>query len=605
AITAQREKPQVLVGFVGATGTGKSTLVNALLGFEDLLPCDDERACTSAIVQIKWNTYTDKDKLFSAVVDYISADEWKADLVQLYQDVNYEEELDELEEGEDDIDRYNRIDEMMSRVQTVYPNITSVDDLAKTTVDKLMAHPNVQPRLGTTLEMNFPALQSFAAAIKKFIDSSAGRGNEFAAWPLVKFCKLRVKSPLLENGIVLVDIPGNLDNDAARSSLSAAYTQKLAVTCVLSRADRAPSDKGAQDLLSKSMQRNLQLDGLFNGDGLCFIVAKTDASMKESRYLTQHPELAQELSKLLEDETRHKSKLEYLERTVANWEMEFLKFRRRRAELTEKLRILEKKGANARVVPRKRKVKSESDELDTEELDKLSKPIDIEYQKLWNSRAYARTKHDNALENFHKHNDMKQKTKSSFRNLQSIITAACINNRNIISTAALVRNYERVKDSMGESSSKTTLKVFCVSALRYLEISQTGESVKGFRSVHDTKIPRLREWLAEATLKQREESVTALLEEIDRCQQTLAGWVKDTSAVHIMSDEVRADLEEDFRAKCSEFLEVCLLAESSPKHYKCFDLLNFASRDAQHSVLLLFMASRNYSRRTSMEFCQV
>jgi GTP-binding protein EngB required for normal cell division len=43
------------VGFLGKSGAGKSSLINVLLDHEDLLPADDEKACTASVVEIAWN----------------------------------------------------------------------------------------------------------------------------------------------------------------------------------------------------------------------------------------------------------------------------------------------------------------------------------------------------------------------------------------------------------------------------------------------------------------------------------------------------------------------------------------------------------------------
>ena len=66
---------RVTVGLVGDTGCGKSSLLNALLDEEMLLPKNCFRASTAVPVEISWNTSTDWAETYRAEVDFISQDE--------------------------------------------------------------------------------------------------------------------------------------------------------------------------------------------------------------------------------------------------------------------------------------------------------------------------------------------------------------------------------------------------------------------------------------------------------------------------------------------------------------------------------------------------
>jgi len=54
-----------------------------------------------------------------------------------------------------------------------------------------------------------------------------------------------VKSSILEPGIVLVDLPGNLDSNAARSAIAERYSKELSVSCVVANVSRGISEKNA------------------------------------------------------------------------------------------------------------------------------------------------------------------------------------------------------------------------------------------------------------------------------------------------------------------------------------------------------------------------
>jgi ABC-type glutathione transport system ATPase component len=67
--------PRVLVGLVGETGAGKSSMVNALIGEEGLIPCNAMRACTAVPVEIAYNTSDDPAELYRGEIEFVSQDE--------------------------------------------------------------------------------------------------------------------------------------------------------------------------------------------------------------------------------------------------------------------------------------------------------------------------------------------------------------------------------------------------------------------------------------------------------------------------------------------------------------------------------------------------
>lgn len=212
---------------------------------EDLLPCDDERACTAVIVEISHQNTEDEMKQYSAVIERISSQDWQHELERLYCDLKAKDHNDG-DYGEVDLDRNERIKETFQKVQEVYPHIKNTDALSKSSVISLLEHENVRCILGKSKEIHCADAKQFASMIKSYIGSTAstdGTTKAFAQWPLVKKVSLSIKAKILQKGLVLVDLPGSMDTNSARGALAESYLKNLSVTCVVAPTTRASSDR--------------------------------------------------------------------------------------------------------------------------------------------------------------------------------------------------------------------------------------------------------------------------------------------------------------------------------------------------------------------------
>jgi hypothetical protein len=245
-LRTEKRECKVLIGFLGVTGAGKSSMINALLEHEDLLPADDEKACTAVCVEIMWNGLENPAQAFQARIDRISAEDWRIEMEKLFQDISDQAQNKDDENGEPDLERDMRIKTAFQKLKCVYPHIRSIQDLKNLTVKDLLEHPNVKNILGQSKWISNKSLEEFASAIKPYIDSSTskeGSGKSFAQWPLVKLVRLLVKSRILMDGIILVDLPGSMDTNTSRSAVAENYQKNLTVTCVVAPTARAASDK--------------------------------------------------------------------------------------------------------------------------------------------------------------------------------------------------------------------------------------------------------------------------------------------------------------------------------------------------------------------------
>jgi hypothetical protein len=81
------ETPCIAVGFLGYTGSGKSSLVNALVDEEMLVPCNAMRASTSVVAEIACNKSEDPAEAYAAKIEFIFKAEWPAEFRVLPDDI--------------------------------------------------------------------------------------------------------------------------------------------------------------------------------------------------------------------------------------------------------------------------------------------------------------------------------------------------------------------------------------------------------------------------------------------------------------------------------------------------------------------------------------
>lgn len=259
----ERRECQIHIGFLGGSGTGKSSVINALLGEEDLLPVSDEVASTAVIVEISYNNSEDPERMYSATIEGVSKSEIQQELKELYEDMAaWNLGVEEEEEEEPDTEIMQRMQDTVSKYKCVFAELKTLDDWAKTSVDKLLATNDAQLLMDKKRTITKDNLKEFAASIKPFIDTSKKKdgGVSNSLWPLVKVVKLFIKAPILKAGIVFVDLPGVHDTSAARNAIARNHMKNLDISCVVAPSVRAGSDKGAHVILNSIQKRDMQFD---------------------------------------------------------------------------------------------------------------------------------------------------------------------------------------------------------------------------------------------------------------------------------------------------------------------------------------------------------
>lgn len=254
----QSKRPQYLLGVIGATGHGKSSLINSLLGEAQLVPTNCMRACTAVVTEISWNPSENPKERYVGHIEFISVDEWRFELDQLFSDLM-------LSSGELVGDANNKATDAgvaWAKIKAVYPHITS-QNFAETNAHTLINDPTVTSLLGATKTVYGATAKTFYKDIRTYVDSKqkapaaenedithedrdelnnlqnendtefenekSGNGDSEHVerrpavkervrelWPLIKVVKIQTKADVLSTGATIVDLVGLKINPLAK-----------------------------------------------------------------------------------------------------------------------------------------------------------------------------------------------------------------------------------------------------------------------------------------------------------------------------------------------------------------------------------------------------
>ncbi|CZR50756.1 uncharacterized protein PAC_00630 [Phialocephala subalpina] len=287
-----------IIGVVGNTGAGKSSVINAMLEEERLVPTNCMRACTAVVTEMSWNSSDDENSKYRADIEFIKPEDWRKDL-----ELSLSELIDSSGNVSNDCTKpESEAGIAYAKIKAVYPNKTK-EDIASSSVAQLMREPGVANVLGTTKNIAKPHSDMFYKALQRYVDSKekAEKKNKkkdkgdkpepktMEFWPLIKVVRIYTKAECLSTGAVIVDLPGVHDSNAARAAVAQGYMKQctggflsteshakanLSGLFIVAPINRAVDDKAAKSLLGESFKRQLKFDGTYSR--ITFICSKTD-----------------------------------------------------------------------------------------------------------------------------------------------------------------------------------------------------------------------------------------------------------------------------------------------------------------------------------------
>ncbi|KAI0417897.1 hypothetical protein F5X98DRAFT_363421 [Xylaria grammica] len=603
AIVALRERTaptRTVVGVVGNTGAGKSSVINALLDEERLLPTNCLRACTASPTEISFNYSDDPQELYRAEIEFISIEEWIRELQVLFSD---------LLDGNGQVSREaTKTDSeagiAYAKVKAVYPKKTK-EMLAQANARDLANEPAVRAILGTTKVLKKETAKEIYQEMQRYVDSKekstgpVGRKERADAsmeyWPLIKVVRIFTKANALSTGAVIVDLPGVQDSNAARAAVAANYMKSCTGLWIVAPITRAVDDKTAKTLLGDSFKRQLKYDGTYSA--VSFICSKTDdisiteaadslgleAELSESWDVAEKLRVTQrslesQISNLKEAKNVLGQELDECEAKTDLWED--LQFEIVNGKTVYAPSNPKKRRRSVRPLGSRKNMKSDVDDdwdaSDSGPSDKensqseqsreplTEKKIEEQLSLLRAQRKKIRGERrpiDSEIAGF---GQEIKKLQAEREKVLADVKAICIQGRNNYSTGAIKQDFamgvkELDQENAAEEDDETfdpdqdtrdydkvaqSLPVFCVSSRAYQKLSGKLEKddfqSHGFSSIEDTEIPKLQEHAKQLTEARRTSHCRHFLNDLSRLVNSMKLWSADDSTGPNLTDDEKS-----------------------------------------------------------------
>ncbi|TQN64072.1 Nuclear GTPase SLIP-GC [Colletotrichum shisoi] len=612
-LQARSQPSRTIVGVVGNTGAGKSSVINALLDEERLLPTNCLRACTASPTEISYNHSQEPEELYRSEIHFISLEDWQKELKTLFTDL-----IDD--NGNISRDCTNEDSEAgiaYAKIRSVYPSKTK-EMISKSTPERLANEAAVARVLGTVKKLKAATAQDLYASMQRYVDSKEKNPHtkkdvSMEFWPLIKVVRIFTKATALSTGAVIVDLPGVQDSNAARAAVAQNYMKTCSGLWIVAPINRAVDDKTAKSLLGDSFRRQLKYDGIYSA--VTFICSKTDdiSVTEAAESLDIESDISESWAKIeslrskirdlkeaLSNAKDEKSDLvDSLEQIDSDWDKwDDLAVQHAAGEVvyapsdSSKKSKKRKRGASIFKSRKNRHRSSDSDDSSDDsdansDSDKENNPDMENRQPLTEDKIQEEQAELKMLkkevrqsrkEVDAKISDIRQemkKVQSEEERLLGMVKSVCIQGRNRYSKSAIQRDFALgIKELDQEAAIEEdenqfnpdedmrdydevarNLPVFCVSSRAYQNmrgrLQRDDFNNDGFRNVEETDIPQLQQHAKKLTESGRAATCRRFLNEMCQLLNSMKMWAANDGSQSMLSGREQRREETMLRARLS------------------------------------------------------
>ncbi|KAI4618246.1 uncharacterized protein J4E87_007914 [Alternaria ethzedia] len=253
----------VRISVAGDTGAGKSALLNALLGVVNLnVESDGGSACTCVITEFQ-QAPPSQTKAYAAEVEFFDVTiciKMVTDLFTQWYNAKQKQRQDADDLDDKDLDQIKTARDCLQllfadrleygTMEKFLSTATSAKDQKVikqlTTWTTKMHQDFVKPgQTSVCFESSTPEnlIEMYQPFTKEVTNASfQGKPLTCSPWPFVRINRVFLKSPILQQNVIISDIPGGSDVNYFRRDTADRYLQSCHMTIVVAKIDRITND---------------------------------------------------------------------------------------------------------------------------------------------------------------------------------------------------------------------------------------------------------------------------------------------------------------------------------------------------------------------------
>jgi hypothetical protein len=340
-LQGQFKLPPTVIGVLGNTGVGKSSLLNSILGEASILPTSGSRGCTACVCVMVFNDALTTSSgsldfsppetpVYRAEVEFMGMEEWVAELgtlVDACADSHgkiFPAPVPDTEEVEHAA--WQKIEQVYGRGALTPFLGASKDSALKAFKQDRRLQDLLIPDVGSSDLFNVRHVsvgaveaggvsavtlakghrssdrrlfkqkeewaRSFRAKVNDYVYRK-GNGDAPQDWPLIRKVTMHGPWPVLESGASLVDLPGVRDSNAARAGVAETFLKNCTGVWIVAPIKRAVDDSTAKELMVDCLKKRKALNGQLDPthQKLAFVCTQTD-DIECSEVWTDHQDVA-------------------------------------------------------------------------------------------------------------------------------------------------------------------------------------------------------------------------------------------------------------------------------------------------------------------------
>lgn len=264
------------LAFIGRTGVGKSTAINALLG-APVLSTRADGACTSVQTEVVYEALP--PSFWRASVKFIDKNEWENTLSDM---------LDDLEAYMDGINSDSGpAKDAWETIKEVYPHLRALTfPPPYQDIHVLLEHEVVESKLGTEKQMYGKGFDDLELQLRPYLTSYTkiveGETPESSVWHLVDSVRIYGAFDVLAScAVTLVDVPGFGDANKTRTKRTEEYIKSAEVVVLVADIKRAADDQVMRDYFAKFLKQRIRIDGSM--ESLLIVLTGADVLINEGQ----------------------------------------------------------------------------------------------------------------------------------------------------------------------------------------------------------------------------------------------------------------------------------------------------------------------------------